>query len=680
MITMPFALLDRFRSRLQRHKNWKLSNKVQKYQPQRSSQDSDDSEFTEVTKPSFDTVATISSISTSVSTPSIHTGDINILHTNDQPSTGEAVEIQAILGAKRRKLFELERRKEVLDRQREFLDRQRRLLDEELGEMSEEIVMYNGVVGCSMRNMPSDLLLEIFQYYVVESDCTSSLGSATILTHVCSAWRQIALSSPSLWVGITAPYVTGQVVSNVFRRMDRVKAAAGLPLALNLNLRRSQAMQDDEFQQLSSDLVNVSVAQVHRWKSFALHCEDELFTSGVHEELFSDVSEAPMLETLSFAFSPQNLEWSPAQWVLSLAHVAPALRSLELKLPELPVRALSSLSLSCLESLTIDLPTITSTALLLLLGDVAPSLKSCHVRLGGLVNFDSEDDDNSAFSTSMVVHSCLEIFELRLSRGGSPEALSQLLANLALPRAREVLLEIGHFQEGDSTGFDLPEDLELSWPHDSFLGFLERASSSMTSLCLGFNPASPESADNAWGGMGSLGSELEAEHVQAYLDLKNVRESLVTLHVRRDRPVWPELLEYLTLPVSPGSSSTASADSSSISDDSISTPLRNLDNIALDIDPIFQVLPMRDLVKSRWSDDSSYTSRSVARLRAFAITLCFPDIPNVELESAAVKKVFERITQDEEVDGKLDVVFHKRTYAMMPMDVPLVPLGSDLII
>lgn len=81
-----------------------------------------------------------------------------ILQTNDQPSLQEAAEIHAILDTKRYKLFELERRKEVLDRQREFLDRQRHLLEEELGVMSEEIDQYSGVVGCGMRNMPSDLV------------------------------------------------------------------------------------------------------------------------------------------------------------------------------------------------------------------------------------------------------------------------------------------------------------------------------------------------------------------------------------------------------------------------------------------------------------------------------------------------------------------------------------------
>lgn len=85
------------------------------------------------------------------------------------------------------------------------------------------------------------------------------------------------------------------------------------------------------------------------------------------------------------------------------------------------------------------------------------------------------------------------------------------------------------------------------WPHDSFLGFLERASSKVTSLCIGFNPTPPDSP-GMMGGMGYASAELEAEHVQAYLDLDNVADSLVTLHVRRDRPVWPEFLKYLTLP------------------------------------------------------------------------------------------------------------------------------------
>ncbi|KAJ3971617.1 hypothetical protein EV361DRAFT_205891 [Lentinula raphanica] len=238
MINMPFSLLDRFRSRLQRNKNWKLSNKVHKYQTpvQRSSQESDDSEFTQVTKTSFDTVASlasISTISTSVSTHSIpipSATDINALQTNDLPSSKEVTEIHTILDAKRRKTFELERRKEVLDRQRKFLDRQLHLLDEELGEMTEDVVKYKGVVGCSMRNIPSDLLLEIFQHYVAESDCTSSLGSATTLTHVCRTWRQIALSCPALWITLTASHINERVATNVLERLNQVRAVTGIPL------------------------------------------------------------------------------------------------------------------------------------------------------------------------------------------------------------------------------------------------------------------------------------------------------------------------------------------------------------------------------------------------------------------------------------------------------------------
>ncbi|KAJ3842275.1 hypothetical protein F5878DRAFT_407833 [Lentinula raphanica] len=688
MINMPFSLLDRFRSRLQRNKNWKLSNKVHKYQTpvQRSSQESDDSEFTQVTKTSFDTVASlasISTISTSVSTHSIpipSATDINALQTNDLPSSKEVTEIHTVLDAKRRKTFELERRKEVLDRQRKFLDRQLHLLDEELGEMTEDVVKYKGVVGCSMRNIPSDLLLEIFQHYVAESDCTSSLGSATTLTHVCRTWRQIALSCPALWITLTASHINERVATNVLERLNQVRAATGIPLAWYIDLRRMTEVEDETFQRVSSELVHASVDQVQRWKSFSLHCEDELFTSGAHEDLFPAISNAPMLESLDFAFSPQNEEWSPTHWVLSIARAAPALRNIQLKLPSLLVRDLSTLHLSHLESLTIDLPTITPAALLLILGNVAPSLKACHVRIDGLVNLDSDEVDDDAGFSPIVVHSCLEVFELRLSRGASPETLSYLFDHLECPRMCDVTLEVGQFESAESHSLSLPDDLELSWPHDSFNGFLERASSCVTSLCLGFNPSSPESADNAWGGMGSLGSELESEHVQAYLDLKNIGESLVTLHVRRDKPVWPELLEYLTLSVPAGSPSTCSFSSGSLENFN-AQPLRRLEDIALDIDPIFQVLPMRDLVRSRWNDNPVYSSSSsAARLRSFAVTLCFPDIPNLELDSAAARKVFERITQGDDSNGKLDVSFHRRTYAMMPMDVPLVPLGSELTV
>ncbi|KAJ7607910.1 hypothetical protein FB45DRAFT_763762, partial [Roridomyces roridus] len=57
-----------------------------------------------------------------------------------------------------------------------------------------------------MRRMPNELLIEIFVLTVpsVKSDgpwaCTFSMrGSPWVLTHVCSRWRAVAISTPALW-------------------------------------------------------------------------------------------------------------------------------------------------------------------------------------------------------------------------------------------------------------------------------------------------------------------------------------------------------------------------------------------------------------------------------------------------------------------------------------------------
>ncbi|KAF9068825.1 hypothetical protein BDP27DRAFT_1326323 [Rhodocollybia butyracea] len=678
---MHFTLLDRFRSKL-RHKGFKMSNKLRQYQAhmQRSSEDSNDSEVTDISaKTSLDTIASFASVSTF---PSVHSllpplNPVDLLRTNEQPSSQEAVEIHALLNSKRQKLSDLERRKQVLDRQRELLDRQRLLLNDELDEMSDTIDIYRGVVGCSMRQIPSDLLLEIFHHYVADS------GNGETLTHVCRTWRQVALSSPSLWTTFSAPYVTKQSVSDVLRRVDRVKAATGLPLRFTLNLRKKfPQLPDAEFEQLSLDLVYASITQIHRWRSFSLHFEDSLHSwAGLPD--ISESMTASRMETLELGYSTssfiQNPELFPVQWALSLIRSAPVLEDLRLKLPGVADEALSTLSLPHLEFLTIELPTITSATLLSLLRNAAPSLKVCKIYVAGLLHFDVDDDDFSALS--MVEHSALETFELHTSHGASGEALIQLFDNLTLPAMREVLLEIGQFADNNHSAEmvsgELPEDLDLSWPHDSFLGFLERASSSVTSLRLGF--ISP-----LWDGMGSVGADLEEEHVQGYLDLPNITKSLVTLHVRRDRPVWPGLLEYITLPVRDSSdrlssvihrrSSLRSVKSRSTLNGESSSRLATLENVALDIDPIFQVMPMRDFVRSRWCDSSA---DNFSRLKRFSVTLCFPDIPNLQLESTAVQKVFERISGSEKGGAeKLQVEFDRRTYPMMPMDVPLVSLSE----
>lgn len=519
-------------------------------------------------------------------------------------------------------------------------------------------------------------LSEIFQHYVVDASCSLSIGSATTLTHVCRAWRRCALSLPTLWTSLSAQCITKHTVGNVLRRLDQAKAATGLPLKLAFNFQRTD---NPEFEQRCSDLMFASAAHIHRWESFTLECEDESLASEVFPAI-SETTIASRLETL-------RLVGSPAPWSTSLIHASPTLRNLQLKLSTDSARVLSTLSLPHLESLDIEIPTLTPSALLALLKD-APSLKVCKIRVGAIVDLDDDPLD-------MVVHSSLETFELRVSRGASGDTTAQLLENLSLPSAHEVLLEIGHLPNDTITHDDhlLPDDLDLdlSWPHDSFFGFLERASSSITSLCVGFNPTPVDSPDTAlmMGGMG-MGAELEEDHVRAYLDLDNVGKSLVSLHVRRDKPVWPELLEYLTLPNSSSSLSRRPSTSASLrsaksrsslhSSRSDSLRLPQLRNVALDIDPIFQVLAMRKFVKSRWYDNGDETHRhNFSRLRSFIVTLCFPDIPNLELESAAVKTVFERISRGS-AKSDFDVVFRKRTYAMMPMDVPRLPIRDELVI
>jgi hypothetical protein len=231
--------------------------------------------------------------------------------------------------------------------------------------------------------------------------------------------------------------------------------------------------------------------------------------------LISEATTASRLETLRVVFhSGSSSSQGPTQWPFSLILAAPTLRNLLFKFPRESV-LLSTLSLPHLESLDLDLPTISPVVLLGFLRDSAPSLRVCKVRVAAVV----ESDDNLSSAMNMVVHSSLETFELRVSRGGSGDAISQLLEKLALPNTREVLLEIGHYPKDDLTdavdSTILPDDLDLSWPHDSFFGFLERASSSVTSLCLGFNPTPPGTSGLDLFHIGVTGAELEEEHVQA---------------------------------------------------------------------------------------------------------------------------------------------------------------------
>ena len=94
-----------------------------------------------------------------------------------------------------------------------------------------------------IRTIPPEILTEIFYYlkgdYRDELPARARAGSL-LPTHVCQQWRQIALSTPSLWNNI---YINGSSVSESIRSSEVkcIKAwlARSKNCPLSINLRRT---------------------------------------------------------------------------------------------------------------------------------------------------------------------------------------------------------------------------------------------------------------------------------------------------------------------------------------------------------------------------------------------------------------------------------------------------------
>nr|GAT48180.1 predicted protein [Mycena chlorophos] len=86
-------------------------------------------------------------------------------------------------------------------------------------------------------SVPVEITTLIFAYYAegIAEHCYKSFQSSPLLlTHVCRAWRQIALASPKLWTRIYMQSCTSPEVDAMFRRC--FESAGNLPLDVDLSL------------------------------------------------------------------------------------------------------------------------------------------------------------------------------------------------------------------------------------------------------------------------------------------------------------------------------------------------------------------------------------------------------------------------------------------------------------
>ncbi|KAF7320839.1 F-box domain-containing protein [Mycena chlorophos] len=213
-------------------------------------------------------------------------------------------------------------------------------------------------------SLPVEITTLIFDYYArgIAKHCYKSFQSSPlVLTHVCRAWRQIALASPQLWTRIFMQSCTTPDVDAMFRRC--FERAGNLPLDVDLSLAtdpqvydilaansdqcRSMAISFPTIDNLSVEGIGAHLSKLH---SLRLHIRGQ-------SDPITAFANAPALRRLEIfwtfsSFSDFDLPWgqlthlvlhgesSPAT-TIGILRLVPQLEVLELPAVRYPTDQLS---------------------------------------------------------------------------------------------------------------------------------------------------------------------------------------------------------------------------------------------------------------------------------------------------------------------------------------------------
>ncbi|KAF7964874.1 hypothetical protein HWV62_10058 [Athelia sp. TMB] len=149
-----------------------------------------------------------------------------------------------------------------------------------------------------IRIVPPEIFAEIFSYLKGDyrDKAPAQARTETLLpTHVCQRWREIALSTPTLWNNI---YINGGSVPKSVRDSEVECTSAWLSRAkdcpLSINLRRSKSWSldhDFETDGAWNMIFDMLLRRSHRWQHAILLSTSKTDFSGLRNNL-------PLLETL----------------------------------------------------------------------------------------------------------------------------------------------------------------------------------------------------------------------------------------------------------------------------------------------------------------------------------------------------------------------------------------------
>ncbi|KAK0443203.1 hypothetical protein EV421DRAFT_2035503 [Armillaria borealis] len=137
-----------------------------------------------------------------------------------------------------------------------------------------ELTKYRSLIA-PVRRLPNEILSEIFSLTCTDmSDSIDVIkGPPWVLSHVCSLWRSICLSSPRLWSTVAIPptsskrYHVADILGNYLDRSH------GLSLNLYLDARASTERVDVDRDGRHTSILRILHPHMSRWHKLVLRCD-----------------------------------------------------------------------------------------------------------------------------------------------------------------------------------------------------------------------------------------------------------------------------------------------------------------------------------------------------------------------------------------------------------------------
>ena len=223
---------------------------------------------------------------------------VALLQNNDIPSESTIREVKESLKAPLIELQEIEVEIQRLCELVETMKIKRKTIQKRIDD--------HNIILSPVRRLPLDVLHEIFFHCLPthRNPIMTSSESPLLLTHICSSWRAIALSSPRIWSKIHIPlpgdpglnqgngtFTDGTSLSRLFQRIagvlqlrcDAVRRwlsrSGTCPLSISIYHPSSYSNpQNSKVEELSQEMFNILLSFADRWSDVDLFMPEDIYS------------------------------------------------------------------------------------------------------------------------------------------------------------------------------------------------------------------------------------------------------------------------------------------------------------------------------------------------------------------------------------------------------------------